>query len=550
MSGHLRSLQLRFVFALVLTASLLATMAGVLAYRIGFNRALESGRSNLQGLLLAIEKTAAVGVYASDSVLMREVVEGLARSPLAATVRITDLQQATLAQAIHPGAPAPAGDMPAMEVQHILHSPFNADESLGHLQITANNEVLQQTARAEATLLAKLMIGLIAVLAVVVHLLARRLVSQPIEHLAESLKDMNPGTDKRLPISPRHQEDEIGALIASTNHLLQANQLALGRERELRAHIEVMEAQYRNLFQSSSAGMFVLQLHPAVQLLHANPTTFRLLGLPSDSEKAEAGRLFEGAFAEPSSLRELIRQACNSGQTASADLELSGLSGHQRWVHCLVSSHPDSHNKLEEPLNPTESHLPLMVEGVLYDVSDRKHAEGAIRHRAEHDPLTGLKNRAGADTSVDRLLAESRSENTPFSVMYLDLDGFKQVNDQHGHKAGDWVLAECARRMRKAIRRGSDLCARIGGDEFLVALPGTGSSDPHASEVASALVDSLKLPFTLDDGTRVSIGASIGIASYPRHGQNRKELLHMADLALYEVKRTGRNSYAMAAHLE
>ena len=543
---RLRSLQLRFVFALVLTACLLATAAGVLAYRIGFSRALESGRANLQGLLLAIEKTAAVGVYASDSVLMREVVDGLARSPLAANVRITDAHGSVLVQTRQAGASLSVADVPAMEVRQTLASPFNTQETLGHLQITANAEVLQQSARSEALLLAKLMIGLIAILAAVVHVLARRLVSQPIEQLALSLKDMKPGTDQRLAVPVRHRHDEIGDLITSTNHLLQTNQLALGRERELRAHIEQMEAQYRNLFQSSSAGMFVLGLNGNWQLLHANQTMFRLLGFSAANSPSENGRFFRDAFAEQASLLELIQLARQTGQTASADLELTGSTMHQRWVHCLISIHRDAPGPSAQPSAGTSDESAMLVEGVLYDISDRKHAEGAIRHRAEHDPLTGLKNRASADASVDRLLVESQSEGTPFSVMYLDLDGFKQVNDHHGHKVGDQVLIECARRMRQVIRRGSDLCARIGGDEFLVALPGTAPHDPHVCEVASGLVESLGQPFALDDGTQVRIGASVGIACYPKHGHNRKELLHMADLALYEVKRTGRNSFAMA----
>lgn len=542
----MRSIQLRLVLALVLTVSVFAAAAGALAFHLGFERALQSGRANLYGMLLAIEKTASVGVFAADAVLLREVVDGLARSPLAAHVRVIDAQRRTLAEAHAPdGAVLATGETP-IDVQLDLHSPFNANEKLGSLEVVANMSVLRQAARAEATLLAQLLIGLTVVLAVWVHLLVRYFVSRPIEQLARSLVSMKPGTDQRMPIPGQHRHDEIGALIGSTNQLLTANQLALVRERDLRAHVERMEAQYRNLFQSSSAGMFVLADGAVLQWLHANPTTYQLLGLPiqADLEGAEPPRI-ELAFAQPDAFLSLIAQARESGLTASADLELVSSTDRPRWVHCLVSWHS---GVTGEPAGHTQAsgNVAPVVEGVLYDVSDRKHVEVAIRHRAEHDPLTGLRNRSGADAGIDRLLLESASEHTPLSVLYLDLDGFKRVNDQHGHKAGDQVLVECARRMRRVIRRGSDLCARMGGDEFVVVMPGTAPSEVHLSEVALALIESLQQPYALEDGTLVHIGASVGIACCPQHGHSRKELLHMADMALYEVKRTGKSTFALA----
>ena len=128
----------------------------------------------------------------------------------------------------------------------------------------------------------------------------------------------------------------------------------------------------------------------------------------------------------------------------------------------------------------------------------------------------------------------------------MDLDGFKQVNDLHGHKAGDAVLEECARRMKTQVRRVSDLCARIGGDEFVVALHHTGPDSSNLYQTAEGLLDQFKDPFVLDSGAVVHIGLSIGVACFPQHGQQRKQLLHMADLALYEVKRTGKNSMALS----
>ena len=105
---------------------------------------------------------------------------------------------------------------------------------------------------------------------------------------------------------------------------------------------------------------------------------------------------------------------------------------------------------------------------------------------------------------------------------------------------------EVARRIRTRVRRGADLCARVGGDEFLVALCDTDERSAHLCESASELLASVGAPIPLEDGVEVSVGVSIGIACYPRHGQNAPSLVHSADLAMYEVKRTGKHAFAMA----
>mgnify|MGYP000963484019 CR=1 FL=1 len=131
-------------------------------------------------------------------------------------------------------------------------------------------------------------------------------------------------------------------------------------------------------------------------------------------------------------------------------------------------------------------------------------------------------------------------------MLYLDLDGFKQVNDAFGHEVGDQVLVECARRMRAVIRRNTDLIGRHGGDEFVIALNNVGPQDDNLTEVACALIASLSAPIALRDGQTVRIGVSIGVATFPRHGLSARVLLQQADAALYEVKKTGKNSFALA----
>ncbi|MCZ8391152.1 sensor domain-containing diguanylate cyclase [Achromobacter xylosoxidans] len=160
------------------------------------------------------------------------------------------------------------------------------------------------------------------------------------------------------------------------------------------------------------------------------------------------------------------------------------------------------------------------------------------QHLAHYDPLTGLCNRVLFGELVLRELAVAQRSGESFAILAIDLDGFKAVNDRHGHAAGDTVLKEAADRMAHAIRV-SDVAARQGGDEFAVLLLGAGRDD--ATGVAEALVESLSQPYP---NIEVAVSASIGIAVYPQSGVTMLQLLERADVALYRAKGLGKRRVA------
>ena len=160
------------------------------------------------------------------------------------------------------------------------------------------------------------------------------------------------------------------------------------------------------------------------------------------------------------------------------------------------------------------------------------------QHLAHYDPLTGLCNRVLFGELVLRELAVAQRSGDSFSILAIDLDGFKAVNDMHGHAAGDTVLKEAADRMASAIRV-SDVAARLGGDEFAVLL--LGANQENARLVAEALVESLSLPYP---NVRVAVSASIGIAVYPQSGATMLQLLERADVALHRAKGLGKRRVA------
>jgi diguanylate cyclase (GGDEF)-like protein len=182
---------------------------------------------------------------------------------------------------------------------------------------------------------------------------------------------------------------------------------------------------------------------------------------------------------------------------------------------------------------------------ILRDVTSRERAEAELRDQALHDPLTGLPNRALLNDRLTSAIAVAQRQDAPLSLLLLDLDGFKAVNDTWGHHAGDQVLTEIASRLAGSLRE-SDTAARLGGDEFVLLLPATPLVG--AIETARALVDFIVAPIVVD-GRPLTVGASIGIAVFPNHGRDAEVLLSAADAAMYEAKHSGGGYRTFRAHV-
>jgi diguanylate cyclase (GGDEF)-like protein/PAS domain S-box-containing protein len=179
--------------------------------------------------------------------------------------------------------------------------------------------------------------------------------------------------------------------------------------------------------------------------------------------------------------------------------------------------------------------------GVITDVSRMQHAHSHLQHFAHHDSLTGLPNRSLLYLRLRHTIERAQRDGTMCAVLFLDLDGFKRVNDTQGHEAGDQLLRLVARRL-KARLRDVDTLARVGGDEFVAVLEHVATRD-EAAQVAQALIYRLSRPFRLANGQYVTIGISIGISLCPTDGIEAEALIRGADLALYQAKAAGRGTW-------
>jgi diguanylate cyclase (GGDEF)-like protein/PAS domain S-box-containing protein len=176
---------------------------------------------------------------------------------------------------------------------------------------------------------------------------------------------------------------------------------------------------------------------------------------------------------------------------------------------------------------------------VFSDISERKASEDEANFLAHHDPLTGLSNRLALGLHLGHALAVARRNRTRVAVLFIDLDGFKPVNDRYGHAAGDTLLVTLAGRFRQMARE-TDLVARLGGDEFVIVMEGS-FIDDNLAEIGADLVALVAEPCPLATGD-VTVSCSIGIACSPRDGETAEVLLAAADVAMYRAKAAGRGN--------
>ncbi len=186
------------------------------------------------------------------------------------------------------------------------------------------------------------------------------------------------------------------------------------------------------------------------------------------------------------------------------------------------------------------------MSGVVMDITEERQAKDRIAHRSHHDDLTGLPNRAYLMTVLEEAVAKADRTGNRFALAFLDLNGFKPVNDRYGHRIGDLVLQRLAKRLGRAMRP-EDFVGRLGGDEFVVIMPRLPGTPQDMAAVVRRVAEQVFTPMTVE-GIEVAVGASIGLSLYPEAATTPAELIATADQAMYRAKAEAAGG-AVALHL-
>ncbi|GAA0694505.1 hypothetical protein GCM10009104_22500 [Marinobacterium maritimum] len=223
-----------------------------------------------------------------------------------------------------------------------------------------------------------------------------------------------------------------------------------------------------------------------------------------------------------------LNQQALAGRSGSLEFTVTGRQGCVRWL--------DTH---AAPLRDSDGQITAVL-SVTRDITQLKQQQQKLEQLAHHDSLTGLPNRMLLAERMMQAVAHARRQASGFAVCYLDLDGFKEINDALGHEAGDQVLRRVARRLVETLRE-VDTVSRLGGDEFVLLLSDIASQDQAVVTLARVL-EQVEAPIVLQ-GRECRVSASIGIALYPANGEDPETLLRHADQAMYGAKDEGKNRY-------
>jgi diguanylate cyclase (GGDEF)-like protein/PAS domain S-box-containing protein len=223
-----------------------------------------------------------------------------------------------------------------------------------------------------------------------------------------------------------------------------------------------------------------------------------------------------------------IWKTISNGHTWHGEIKNTSKTGNNYWVKAAIVPNLDDKGK------------PLQYIGVRTDITEAKENEEKLKLTSHYDLITGLPNRVLLADRLSQAMAQCQRRNRSLAVAFLDLDGFKAVNDTHGHDVGDELLVVLSQRMKVALREG-DTLARIGGDEFIavmVDLEKVEDSEPVLERILKAAAD----PVTVGDAV-MQVSASIGVTLYPQDGVDADQLMRHADQAMYIAKQTGKNRY-------
>ena len=261
---------------------------------------------------------------------------------------------------------------------------------------------------------------------------------------------------------------------------------------------------------------------------YVNPKFTKVTGYTLEEVLGKTPRILKGGFLTDEFYRDLWRTIL-AGEEWHGVFHNRTKDGAMVWELASISPIRD------------DAGLVTHFVSVKEDFTEIKRLQDQMDNLAHHDQLTGLPNRTLFYDRLTHARAMARRREQGFALFYMDLDGFKAVNDTHGHELGDRLLKAVGQRLTETVRE-SDTVARIGGDEFTVLLPDLRDREAAAG-VARLIIDALTRPFCFED-VSCSIGVSIGISFYPLNGEDSDLLISCADTAMYRVKNAGKNAFA------
>lgn len=502
---------------------------GFLALAVPFTERQENVKqqARLNELLNTVQRTVSIACFLGDRQMADEVAQGLLSNLTVSEIIIaaggSRIAKRSKAADAGPASAATAALPPGTLVRNVV-SPFNPDETVGSITLVPDAAEIRSNVTRASWFTALLLLGQIIFIGIGVVMVVIRLITRPISGVSARLHGLQVETGQKLDVPRGNETDEIGQLVHDVNAMIDYLVKILGEERSLRVQSEIGEKKFRAIFDHADTGIFLID--ESGLLMSCNPAFAQFFDMPGLAAAEGPRPMFIDLVGEHrEEISALISRAIAENKSVGQDIKLDGKTGAPaRWVNVVFS--------------PIADHR---LQGVVNDITERKRNEDAAQELAVTDHLTGLGNRLGFERKLEQMLdASYRRPNHRFTLLMLDLDWFKQVNDTYGHQAGDDVLIHVARLLEKTVRK-SDFVGRLGGDEFVVLLESTFQRE-IIEPIIGKIIIGIGQPIPIGEGKSVNVGASVGATVF-EDTVTKDELIRRADEAMYHAKENGRNTY-------
>lgn len=429
-------------------------------------------------------------------------------------------------------------DQGLVRVFKLMHVYRGQELAIGELEVHAHyGDALNRALRHLVQLMLANAVKIILVVGFM-FLLFYRLIGKHLIKIAEHTAGYNARQTSHQPLHLERQApakpDELTHVVEGINHMQadlqdQAAELtdrmstlerALQERRRVESRLNIMATVFKRSREA------ILVTDASNRIIATNDAFTTMTGYSAVEILGQNPRILSAGLTQPAVYREmwddLHQHGCWQGEVW--DRRIDGRI-YPKWLSVNVVS--DSAGQVVNYI------------GIFSDITARKEAEERIHHLAHHDSLTGLANRMSLTHELKQMLRRTSRDSQQLAVMFIDLDQFKEINDVHGHDAGDQLLVQVAQRLKQSVRHG-DVVARLGGDEFVVVLNHV-SGVEAVQMVAEKVRVALEAPYTTPNLT-LRTASSIGVSLFPADGDSSEQLMKNADTAMYHAKAQGRNN--------
>ncbi|WP_096087006.1 GGDEF domain-containing protein [Agaribacterium haliotis] len=514
-------LSIKLALYTTLIACIFAVGLTLVSYVSILERVEQNSKTSSEALVATVYNMAATAAYIEDSELAREVVEGLALNDVIDCARIT-----TLSMALSSGVTCPG------EASHTVavYSPWDEQEEVGVLELFESRDFLKEQVSEQIYYAALILVAVIVLISAAISLITYWLVTKPIAEISQQLGRVDFGDEIHM-LQQGLRKDELGVITRVINLMLAnakkqiiSEQILARRTEEISKHVKLIFDLSANYLGVTDEKLRLRSCNPKFEALVRKTTGDDRSPLYSDH--------WLGAFSE------------------NADELKAKVLAHPDYDQpCSIEVDIPSDDDVLERRYFKFTFVKIIIEGheasvfiYILDLTDHKRKLAKTEYEANHDNLTQLYNRLAAMRKIRHLLS-AHSEEYPVAIVFIDLDGFKAINDSFGHDAGDELLKVIAARLSHSVRK-TDIAARWGGDEFLIALDGVNAH--QAKKIAEKILASIVKPIFMKDaqGEKCEryVGASVGVAISSAEVSDFSTLFERADKAMYMVKKSGKNA--------